>query len=349
MRQVHIALIILMSVSVCRWDIGNDYANYARHAIELAKEVNMHGGVLGTYQYNEGRAEITYIFLSWLFGTFPGNYVWTIGTYAIITQMFIFLSLKRVNGYFWGFFALFITEFLFFSWDIVRQSAAITVILFAVEYIKQGHPMKWILCVIIAALFHTSAIILFPVYFLRWIKVCDFVLVSLIIVVTILMWLGILTGVMSEITAYFALFEYYEGYADNVSTLNVAESTFYKLRLVLYACFWSGIIILLPQKEKLYKIMITIGSCIFLFAMNSLTLLRISWYFLIVILVALPLVFQSKKMKGIRRAIFSGILGAMVLMFSIDIVRNSNVRGCVPFDSIFSETYSMQKFRPKAY
>jgi D-alanyl-lipoteichoic acid acyltransferase DltB (MBOAT superfamily) len=123
----------------------------------------------------------------------------------------------------------------------------------------------------------------------------------------------------------------------------------YKLRLVLYAIFWSGVILLLPKEEMLYKLFITIGGCIFLFAMNSMSITRIAWYFLIAILVALPVAMRSLKKRDIKKIAMIAVMAAMVFLFSYDVIRDSNTHGCSPYDSIFSTNYANQKFRPKSY
>ena len=348
-QQVYWALAILLMVTVFRWDIGNDYANYAKRVAEIARSVSMHGGIINTYNYEDGNLEISYIFLSWLFASFPGGYLWVIGTLGVISIVFIFLALKRVEGYYWGFFALFITEYIFLSWDLVRQGAAIAIILYSLDFIKQGNFWKYALCVVVAALFHTSAIIMLPFFLLRWVKLHNFIMIGAILVMTVLMWTGYLTGIMGEVTAYFAFFEHYAGYADSLVTLTVAESTMYKLRLVLYAMFWSGIILLLPKDEMLYKLFITIGGCIFLFAMNSMSITRIAWYFLIAVLVALPIAMRSFKIRDVKTIAMSAVMAAMVFLFSYDVIRDSNTHGCSPYDSIFSTNYANQKFRPKSY
>ena len=353
-QNAYIAFGIVLLLTVLRWDIGNDYANYAMRVPQLAREV-ANFGLIGAYNYNDGNTEISYILFSWIFAKFPGSYVWVVGSLGIIAQVFIFLSLKRVNGFYWGYFALFITELIFLSWDAIRQGAAIAIVLYSIGFIKEGNYIKYILSILAASLFHTSAIILLPFILLRWVKIPDLIMVGAIMVMTALMWTGFLTDSMAEVTTYFTLFEHYEGYADTMATLGVADSTMYKLRLVLYAFFWSGTILLLPKEEMIYKLFITIGGCIFLFAMNSMSITRIAWYFLSAVLVGLPLAMQELKnynKKGkfnIRKVAFASILAAMVFLFSYDVIRDSNTHGCSPYDSIFSTNYSNQKFRPKSY
>lgn len=352
-HKIIIALSIMILLTVLRWDIGNDYVGYAETAQELSR-VASNLGLLGAYNY-DGHTEISYVFLSWLFGKFPGNYLWVIGTLGLIAQLFIFLSLKRVDGCYWGYFALFITELIFLSWDAVRQGAAIAIILYSIDFIKRGKYIKYVLSILAASLFHTSAIIMLPFICLRWVKIHDYILVALILLMTALMWSGFLTNSMQTVTTYFALFEHYEGYAESLATLVVAESTLYKLRLVLYALFWSGTILLLPKEEMIYKLFITIGACIFLFAMNSMSITRIAWYFLVAEIVGLPIAMKSLKeakltrLVSLKKLAFASIMAAMVFLFSFDIIRDSNIHGCSPFDCVFSTNYANQKFRPKSW
>jgi len=53
----------------------------------------------------------------------------------------------------------------------VRQGIAVSIVFFAYSYIIQGNPIKYILTIIVASLFHTSALALLPLYLFRFITV----------------------------------------------------------------------------------------------------------------------------------------------------------------------------------
>lgn len=72
------------------------------------------------------------------------------------------------------------------TFNAVRQYLALAVFLFAIKYIRDGGFIKYLLLILIASLFHTSAIILIPVYIVRYIKLKPVFIISLLIVVVAL-------------------------------------------------------------------------------------------------------------------------------------------------------------------
>ena len=52
----------------------------------------------------------------------------------------------------------------------IRQSLAMTILLFSFEYIKERKLVKFLITVFIASLFHKSAVVIVPMYFLAYIK-----------------------------------------------------------------------------------------------------------------------------------------------------------------------------------
>ena len=87
---------------------------------------------------------------------------------AILTNFFIYLFIKEHSKsvatstvlYF------FITFFFFASLNGVRQYLAISIFLFSLRYISSKEFYKYIFIVILASLFHISAILFLPLYFI---------------------------------------------------------------------------------------------------------------------------------------------------------------------------------------
>ena len=83
---------------------------------------------------------------------------------------------------------LFITGgFYMESMNTVRQFVALAMFIYAIKYIKSKEPIKYIIWILIASLFHTSALVLLPLYFfcrtrLTWKKR---LIISLLLILTI--------------------------------------------------------------------------------------------------------------------------------------------------------------------
>lgn len=89
---------------------------------------------------------------------------------AIIIDFFILLAgFQRKNEIDLSLFTLtFLNIFFGISLNLMRQSIAISIFIFAYHFIEEKKPIKYFLLIFIAYLFHRSAIILFFIYPLYW-------------------------------------------------------------------------------------------------------------------------------------------------------------------------------------
>lgn len=87
--------------------------------------------------------------------------------FAIITN---FLFIKGFFRYDNTFLAIFIyltgTIFYFNTFNIVRQMCSASIFMFAIKYIENNNLKKYVLAILSASLFHVSAIILIPFYYI---------------------------------------------------------------------------------------------------------------------------------------------------------------------------------------
>lgn len=144
-----------------RWDVGVDYMAYYYFAVgDYA------------YDYEINRLEVIPRYLALFTSkTSVPFYVWFI-IMAFFQIFFVQNLLKKV--YYpilgWGVF-FFITLFLHEQMNIVRQGAAICIVLFSYQYILSKKPLHYIICILFAYLFHKSAIIALPIYLLGNIEI----------------------------------------------------------------------------------------------------------------------------------------------------------------------------------
>lgn len=84
---------------------------------------------------------------------------------ALIQISFLLFAFKDKKLLPYIIFALFCLDIL--SWQNgLRQIISVSIFIFAIKYIRDGFWLKYILFIAVALLFHKSAIILFPVYFI---------------------------------------------------------------------------------------------------------------------------------------------------------------------------------------
>lgn len=145
-----------------RYNYGNDYPAYLTLFNEIAAEWKIN------YDAEAQHAEIGWLVLNRLFAG--------IGFFPMIISLALFNCYAYVKfikayvpeKYFWFalFLYIFVPENMLVQATAMRQTVAIAFFLIGLNYLVERRPLKYVLCVGIAALFHTSALILLPVYFL---------------------------------------------------------------------------------------------------------------------------------------------------------------------------------------
>lgn len=99
--------------------------------------------------------------------------------------------------------------------NIIRQAVSFCIFVYALTFIEKKQVIYYFLCVLLATLFHLSAVILFPIYFLfnRGQNYFQDTKLQFIILVCcyVVSWLGI-GNLISSYVEYFASFLGYDGY-----------------------------------------------------------------------------------------------------------------------------------------
>jgi hypothetical protein len=167
-RGLIYSVIIIFVFLAIRYDYGNDYIPYFERFYELNRgDFNSINPLLV-----KGN-EIGWVYLNLLFKPFGffGMQIFLAGFSCFILYRFI---KKYVHQkYYW--LAIFIYIFqpyhlLVFS-SAMRQSVAISLFLFAFDYLIQKKPIHYVLVILFASLFHTTSLILLPLIFLSYVKI----------------------------------------------------------------------------------------------------------------------------------------------------------------------------------
>lgn len=144
--------IILFFVAVFRFDIGYDYPNY----------YNLIGPSFDQVEFEriEPLAQwivkiVRYVGEPWLLFVLFG----------IPTYLLAFWACSK-TGHFQLAFWTYIFLFLLDSFSTIRQAAAIALIMWAIIYMKEKKIVLYVVACITASLFHSSALIMLPVYFI---------------------------------------------------------------------------------------------------------------------------------------------------------------------------------------
>lgn len=138
-----------------RYGIGTDYFNY------LALYSDVYNGI-------DIKIEWAYKYLSKFVASFGGSIEVLFFIVSLIMILFIYLTLKDNHKIISPGVGMFVFMLLYYqySFNIMRQMIAASIILYSIKYIKDRKFIKFMLFIFIASGFHITALIMVPIYFL---------------------------------------------------------------------------------------------------------------------------------------------------------------------------------------
>lgn len=159
-----IAILIPVMLAALRYEVGTDYGNYVA-IYKFVSQLSISDWFL--YDFGFDGTPFGLYLCAKIAGVFDSVEVY-FGLMASATILPIYLMIKRrlsANNTFLIAFAYLITLFTT-SFNTVKQGAAIAIVLFGIEFIQDRKIKEFLICILIAMMFHPTAIIALPMYFL---------------------------------------------------------------------------------------------------------------------------------------------------------------------------------------
>lgn len=275
---IYVSIVSFSLIVGCRWDVGVDYMTY----YELAS------GLFSQHQLDRIEPLARYSAYIVYSNGLP-FYVWFI-LMAFLQYFFVIKSVDRDKGYLLFYAVLFyLCYMLAFSMNIVRQAVAFTILLNAYNYIYRGKFLHYAIWCGIAALFHKSALLMLPFYFLANIKfnISAFHQI-LIMILCYVVGKSIISEIISTLSNLW-VFMGYEGIVnrieDQTKIIEMGGGLGIVFNYIKYA-----IVILYSEKLKetysdcgfnVFYNLFFIGICIYGVTMMDMYLSRLSQYFLV--------------------------------------------------------------------
>lgn len=212
-------IIFLCFLSMFRAEsVGTDTANYTDYSSKISKFVIDYDG-----DFQIGRMlEISY--LSTVMWLYENDYSprLLICLMSIITFLFLFLSLKRMNLSYGIGVLTFMIVFYLASFNIARQICACSIILYSYTFLFEKNSKKYLffLFIILATTFHASSILYLSMYIFRYINTDIFKKTTLTYIAISLFIINIIYPLpLSEwLTSTFSSLSYAETYSANSVT-----------------------------------------------------------------------------------------------------------------------------------
>ncbi len=151
--------VVMYLISVLRYGLGNDYYSYV-YIFGQIRDTN------GLDLFNCGY-EPGFVLLTKLITLFTANTDIMYGIYALAILIPTAYAIFRYSENIWMSTMMFISlTFFYCSLSFIRQAIAFAIILIAYRYIKERNHVMVLLFIFFGCLFHTTAIILIPMYLL---------------------------------------------------------------------------------------------------------------------------------------------------------------------------------------
>ena len=338
----YVGVFILILLSVLRFDIGADYENYYLMINRIAKYIDTYDlNLKELILFDEFHVEISFYFIIWLFHKLDNTFVYVFAIYSLITIYFWYKTFKKNNSLFWGIFAIITLSILFNSYNGIRQAVSYAIFLYSLQFLdsENRNIKKYVLYIILAIIFHTSAIFLLAIIPIVNIKPRIKLYVSIIIILTIGAYLNIWNGLINFI---FLNSFFYQGFIDNAnqSSASIGKGIMFPI----YVFFYTYCMCLVKEK-RIYTNVLFLGIILFCISTGNNNINRVAMYFLNVIALILPLYVKAEKNKfKLVTTIFM-----FVFLFQLLLFRNDNRNLCIPYDYVGSENFDKERLRIRNY
>lgn len=271
-----------------RYNFGNDYERYLNAFIDIS-QYNQIDFFDNTRQYESG-----WMLLNWLFRSL-GFFAMT-AVLALFNCVVYYRFIKKYVPvrYYWLaiFLYIFYPEFMLIHSSAMRQSIAIMLFVFSMDYLYEKDAIRYFLCILLASLFHFSALILLPVYLLGLFNRRFYTVIG---VTFVLIYVSVILFNQS-LSPYLNLFinnyfEKYVGYRD-AGVVNMGLGFLYFAVMSILTLYFLR----LQNKETALVFMISIIS----FVLMPLALIigltaRAGMYFVPATIIAYPIIFMKLK------------------------------------------------------
>lgn len=327
-----ISFILIFIFLALRYMFGNDYIAY----LNVFEEIND----FNEYDFFErtNRMEIGWLFLCRLFR--PFGFFAMIAVLAVFNSVIYYNFIKKYVPIELYWFAVFIyvfsPGFMLTQLTAMRQSLSILVFIFSLDYLFKKEAIRFFLCVGLATLFHNSAIILIPIYFIGFFnwrinKFTAFIIFSIFI--SLFYFSSYFSNYLTDyIGIYFKL--YFDTYSDfEPATIDSGLGVLYLSILFVLTIYYEKF----QNRETALVFKIAIISFMFIpLGMLLLFFGRIEMYFSIGLIIAYPLIFKGIK-SHILKLMFSTIL-ILITLYTYFLFFNSEVyrKSFETYQTIFS-------------
>ncbi len=232
---------------------------------------------------------------------------WIIAIGAVFCAFFAYFIYKYSSDSFISVVIL-LTLYYDFTFTGLRQTIAMAIIFLSCKFISERKPILFIVSVLFAALFHSSALVFLPAYLIAKLKVGwkNVIAVAISLVIAVFA-----PNYFRSLVTALSWNESLELYADSSQALTWSG---YVIQLVVFVfCFVFRNYIDKTNEHTVKTIdgfinLITVGLCLQSFAIVIAEMFRMSYYYSLCSVVTIPLLVSLQKNKDNSRILYLCVL-----------------------------------------
>lgn len=326
-----IASLFPIFLSAIRYNVGTDYLSYYDKFYYFEFE-----SIFDIFRYTN-KFEPAYLLIMYISKTiFNSPYVFFFISSFLINAL-IFKAAWRRKSYI----PVSYTCFLFlclqygYSLNIVRQFMAMGFILLAFEYIEKKQPMQYLLMILLATMFHYTAIIVLPFYVLsndKWRK--KFIYIGIFLVIFILTNLKLIEKII-DLIPFLANYKKYINFNGSINLKNIFSVLFTNFPIILLMCVYGRRLMKANKFNINYMFYCIVGILLKLLSFTAPHINRVSNYFDIVQIFLIPQIinFTTNKYEKLILKILIIIYGIFMFIYKFYICNGGEI---FPYITMFS-------------
>lgn len=326
----------LFVISAIRYDVGKDYLHWVEVYEWIENGLSAGNYVELGYRYlNKLIINIPFLNVYWLFGITSAMIIFPFGYYIKkhVKEEYLFLSLFLFIG----------TGVFFASLNLVRQYVAIVILMLGFDYLENNQYIKFLIVIVVASLFHTSAFIMIPFMILyilfkdkstnniyNKILICLYIFSLIFIFIDLRQLLNIFSFLLPERWVWYLESDYLNSrnYSSVVKQLVP--------NLILVFLYLNRNKFADNKNAYLHYLLLFVNVILTNCFYGIMVLVRLSNYFDISLIFVLPVICEIiKDNKNLSRLGYLSIIGYYTLLTIVTIFL-MNGHGVIPYNTIFS-------------
>lgn len=270
------------------------------------------------FHYKElryGTSEIGYMCLECLIKQFGFDFRALLFTVSVLFIVSVTWLIYRFSENHLISFLLFICfGYMSYSMCFMRQFVAISFCLFSIKYVQERKFKAFLACIFMAALFHTSALIFIPFYFVSRIELNS---KRKIILVCVIVFVNLFSNLFFRIIVQFGRLDYSNSAPGGGSGMNM-----YLLVTALIALYFSNQLIEQSDSNRMLVWMAIMSAIVFPVVMNVAAMHRTAYYYTIGSIALIPNLISSAKNKTYKY-VLAAFYSFMAVYYLINVVGGS--------------------------